>query len=420
MTPVRRWSGFESRALRQALRLSVREFADHLGASARTVSNWEADGRRIQPRPVWQAALDTALRQATDEARARFELLLTAPALGTVDRPSDDDPATDADDTNLAAVLQGLRLALTAYQGIDRPPPSIQSTEMAAIGLHEAYQRADYGVVARQLPDILLDTRAHVAATTGLRRQRALRTQAVAYLCASKLASKAGEGQLAWLAADRAGTAAQLADMPAMSALATYQVACALLALRRAGSEVESLAVTAANELGGATEADLVSVRGSLLLLAALSTAREGDRRATTRYLTAASSAAEQLNRDDNRLWTAFGPTNVGIHRLSAAVTLDQPDRATAIGRSLDSSRLPMPLTGRRAQIHIELAAASMRRRTGDARAVLHLLEAERLAPQALRVNIAARSLLTELLSRERRAATPGLRPLAERAGLAG
>jgi len=420
MRPVRRWSGYESRALRHALRMSVREFADHLGAGARTVSNWEADGRRIQPRPVWQAALDTALRQATDEARARFELLLTAPDPGTVDSPSADDPAAEADGTNLAVVLQGLRLALTAYQRIDRPPSSIQSTEMAAIGLHAAYQRADYGVVARQLPDILFDTRAHVTGTTGPRRQRALRTQAVAYLCASKLASKAGEGQLAWLAADRAGTAAQLAGMPAMSALATYQVACALLALRTAGSEVESLAATAADELAGATDADLLSIRGSLLLLAALATAHQGDRRATTRHLTAATVAAERLGRDDNRLWTAFGPTNVAIHRLSAAVTLDRPDQATMIGRRLDSSQLPKPLAGRRAQIHIELATASTRRRTGDARAVLHLLEAERLAPQALRVNVAARSLLTELLGREHRAATPGLRPLAERAGLAG
>ena len=53
--------------------MSVREFADHLGVSARTVFNWEADGPRIQPRPVWQAALDTVLRGAGDEVGMRFE-----------------------------------------------------------------------------------------------------------------------------------------------------------------------------------------------------------------------------------------------------------------------------------------------------------------------------------------------------------
>jgi hypothetical protein len=400
--------------------MSVREFADHLGVSARTVSNWEADGHRTQPRPVWQAAMDTALRQATDEVRARFELLLTAPDRGTAGGSDDDHPVTVAGNTDLAAVRQGLRSALTAYQEIDRPSTSLQATVTAAIGLHEAYQLADYGAVARRLPDVLAHARAHVTATTGLRRQRALRTQAVAYLCASKLASKAGEGQLAWLAADRAGTAAQLAAAPAIAALATYQVACALLALPRDESEVEALAIIAADELASASDPDLISIRGSLLLLAALTTARRGDRRATTRHLTAATVAAERLGGEDNRLWTAFGPTNVAIHRLSAAVALERPDRATAVGRRLDSSRLPKPLTGRRAQIHIELAAAAMQRRTGDARAVLHLLEAERLAPQALRVHIGARSPLTELLGRERRLATPGLRPLADRAGLAG
>src|SRR6266545_5277018 len=47
------------------------------------------------------------------------------------------------------------------------------------------------------------------------------------YIAASKLASKAGDGQLAWLAADRAASAAQLADAAALSAVAAYQAACA-------------------------------------------------------------------------------------------------------------------------------------------------------------------------------------------------
>ncbi|MFE9958130.1 hypothetical protein [Micromonospora sp. NPDC005299] len=49
---------------------------------------------------------------------------------------------------------------------------------------------------------------------------------------------------------------------------------------------------------------------------------------------------------------------------------------------------------------------------------MLQLLEAERIAAEVVRANVQARALLLDLLAKERRAATPGLRPLAGRAGL--
>jgi len=49
---------------------------------------------------------------------------------------------------------------------------------------------------------------------------------------------------------------------------------------------------------------------------------------------------------------------------------------------------------------------------------VINLMETERVAPQVLRYNVVAREILRELLKRERRTATPGLRALAARAGV--
>lgn len=46
MVMVRRWTGRESRALRHAMRLSVRDFAAKLGAGARSVTKWEAQRER--------------------------------------------------------------------------------------------------------------------------------------------------------------------------------------------------------------------------------------------------------------------------------------------------------------------------------------------------------------------------------------
>ncbi|MGH3614316.1 MAG: helix-turn-helix domain-containing protein [Pseudonocardia sp.] len=75
MATVRRWSGAEARALREALRFTVRGFAEHLGIAARTVSKWEAAGAASFPRPDTQAMLDTVLERADGWGQQRFEML---------------------------------------------------------------------------------------------------------------------------------------------------------------------------------------------------------------------------------------------------------------------------------------------------------------------------------------------------------
>jgi tetratricopeptide (TPR) repeat protein len=76
MTTVQRWTGRETRALRHALRMSVRAFAGYLGVGVRTVAAWDAQGVQVVPRPEIQAALDTALERGGDEVRQRFASLL--------------------------------------------------------------------------------------------------------------------------------------------------------------------------------------------------------------------------------------------------------------------------------------------------------------------------------------------------------
>ena len=66
---VPQWTGREVRALREARRMSVREFAAHLGVSDRMVSKWEAGA---YPRKRSEELLDTALRRAPNDAKQRF------------------------------------------------------------------------------------------------------------------------------------------------------------------------------------------------------------------------------------------------------------------------------------------------------------------------------------------------------------
>jgi len=87
MVPL--WSGREVRALREARRMSVREFAAHLGISDRMVSKWEAGGEAIRPRPLNQAALDTSLTMATAEVKARFTRIAVGQSLEFPSLPVD-------------------------------------------------------------------------------------------------------------------------------------------------------------------------------------------------------------------------------------------------------------------------------------------------------------------------------------------
>lgn len=92
MPLVTKWTGREVKALREAIRMSLMEFAEKLGVSDRIVSRWEADGEYASLRMVNQAALDTLLAKADQDAQGRFVGILAAedvPAY-TVIEPDED------------------------------------------------------------------------------------------------------------------------------------------------------------------------------------------------------------------------------------------------------------------------------------------------------------------------------------------
>lgn len=86
---VGRWTGRESLALREALRMSLRAFAEYLGVTASTVSAWESRAALARLSLATQAVLDLALTLADADSRTRFALLLhSAPhssSVGAVD-----------------------------------------------------------------------------------------------------------------------------------------------------------------------------------------------------------------------------------------------------------------------------------------------------------------------------------------------
>lgn len=76
---VGRWTGRESRTLREALRMSMRVFGEHLGVQTSTVSGWESNDT-APLRLASQAVLDQALKLADADSKTRFGLILASDA----------------------------------------------------------------------------------------------------------------------------------------------------------------------------------------------------------------------------------------------------------------------------------------------------------------------------------------------------
>jgi transcriptional regulator with XRE-family HTH domain len=482
MTTVHRWTGREAKLLREALRLSVRDFAARLGIGLRTINKWEARQSDITPLPHMQEVLDTALARASDEAKARFSAATRAdgPEHETAQRSgppirnamlpvvvnghlafvpfhADTVASSPLSDRFLAAVVahdttaspgiaRGSVVAGHPARTLDNLRSSVLDTPLpvpmdvgapaarstvgvtaATVQAHLLYQLADYDAAAQLLPAVL--TCLHNRVDTGpneclMGTLTGRHANSAAYIVAAKLATKLGDVGLASVTADRAMTAAKESEHPALIGATIYQVACAFLLTGEltAAEQIltvgaENIASVAATPRLNCRQEEALSVRGSLLLLLAIIAARRGDRNTAQNLLREASQLAEQLGCEGNWLWTAFGPTNVAIHQLSVQSRLGNAKEAARVAEIIDIDALPAVLRGRRSQVHLELGWVAAGQ-DDDALAVLHLLEAERVAEKAVSRNASARTLLSILVSREHRSATPGLRGLASRAGL--
>ena len=98
-------------------------------------------------------------------------------------------------------------------------------------------------------------------------------------------------------------------------------------------------------------------------------------------------------------------------------MSLGDPAEVIIQGETVDVGSLPEELKGRRSQVYIDMAWAHSQQQN-DTAAVLSLLEAERLAPEAVRFNPQARDLIQTAIHRSRKSAVPGLGGLASRVGV--
>ncbi|MBB5808958.1 transcriptional regulator with XRE-family HTH domain [Saccharothrix ecbatanensis] len=314
--------------------------------------------------------------------------------------------------------VPALRAALMDYRQLT-PLLAMPSTGAEPVDLDElrrevgvvfdAYQASKYGFVAGRAPLLLADAvqaaQAHGAEAQGL--------LALSYQAATSMLTKLGETDLAWIAAERGLSAAQQTGDPVVLGSLFRSVVHALLSTGRYAPAVQ-LTETAAGllqpELSHADSA-MLSIYGSLFLAGSMAAARTDDRGRTQDFLREAQDAADRLGADANHVWTAFGPTNVKIHRVATAMELGDVQVAVDLGPAVDTSGLPVE---RQVRHSLETARALSAWNRTDA-ALSIVLEAERHAPEQVQHHYLSRQLVLTWMRQQRTKPGHALAGLAQR-----
>ncbi|MEO3776138.1 helix-turn-helix domain-containing protein [Micromonospora sp. B11E3] len=314
--------------------------------------------------------------------------------------------------------VPALRAALMNYRAIapfggttNAQPPTVAVLRKEVSALWDAYQDSRFGYVTGRLPDLLHRAQAAVDHHDGEDQDQARRLLGLAYQLAATQLTKLGQADLAWIAADRGLAAVRPTGDPLIIGSLFRSVGHALHAAGRYADAVrltEDAAGYLEPHLKHATPA-MLSVYGTLFLSGSMAAARSNDAATTRAFLAAADQAAGRLGADANHLWTAFGPTNVAIHRVATAAELGDLQVAVDLGPRVDAAGLPME---RRVRHALEVARAySSWNRVDDAQATL--LDAEQMAPEQVRHHFLSRQLALTWIRRHRR------KPSAELVGLA-
>lgn len=318
----------------------------------------------------------------------------------------------------LRSVLMDYRQVteLAQHRPLGEPEP-LDNLKRDVEDVWAAYQDSRFGYVTHRLVNRLPVFKLAVHSYDGAEQRTASGRLALLYHVAASTLTKLGEADLAWTASDRGIEAAQRSENPVVIGSLLRSVAHSLLST---GAYAEAVRLTHDAEdffephLAKPSHT-MLSVYGTHLLAGSMAAARNDDRETAREFLDAADSAAGRLGQDRNKMWTAFGPTNVAIHRVSTAMELGDVQIAVDIGPTLDTTSVP---TERRVRHALEVSRALSTTNKRD-EAIATVLAAEKLAPEQVRYHFLSRHLVQTWIRTGRGKPSHHLTGLAQRLNVA-
>jgi transcriptional regulator with XRE-family HTH domain len=401
--------GQRVKELRRAAGMSQSDLATAAGRSESWVSQVERDVQPIERLSIIQTladALGVSVRELRPEA---------APA------PAEPEAHPESND------LDGLRVALTGHPALGSlfeqsqpdPTPSLADFRQRVDEAWTLAHASSYAALSDHLAKLLPGIEAAVRYAPAAERAELHALRARAYQVAAASFTRQDEADAAWIAADRALQAAELAGEPLEVVAGLFRMAHAFMRQRHI-EQAEQAAKSAVAVMAPRAESptcppEELSLLGAMNLVLAVINAREGNRKGTHEHIDRARKIAARLGEDRNDFDTEFGPTNVEIHAVSTAVELGDAGFALEAAQQVDASGLSPE---RQARFLLDVARAhAQRRHVGEAAAAL--LEAEALAPEQIHDHHLAREVIRELTQLSGRRIPESLRALAERSAVA-
>jgi transcriptional regulator with XRE-family HTH domain/tetratricopeptide (TPR) repeat protein len=391
---------------RKRLGLSQVEFAAAIGRSESWVSQVERGVRGIDRVSVLQTVAD---------------------ALGVSVAELKGEPQSETSAEDRPEAFEMLRLALTGHPAPGaitnprvKPTISLHSLRVDHARVWPMVHESKYSELAPVLANLITELELWVRQREEPEEIDAARPILTdCYQAAAAALSKLGDGDAAWIAADRAAFVAESTGSPHALYASLFRMAHVFLSLGQL-AQVQKVASDATKSLKsdvdlGRSDAEELSLYGAFHLVLAVTAARENQRVEAHAYLDTARDIAARIGEGRNDFGTEFSPTNVALHAVSVAVELGDAGQALEIAQDVDSAGLSPE---RQARYLIDLAAAyAMRRQIGDATKCL--AEADALTPEQTRTHRVARDVTRDLLQLSGVRVRPELRELAERFGLA-
>ncbi|HET9382256.1 MAG TPA: helix-turn-helix transcriptional regulator [Streptomyces sp.] len=307
---------------------------------------------------------------------------------------------TELQRDRLAELVRPIREALDLYDLGPNPDIAVRPATVLMAKADEmcAQVRATHlRTAASELPDLIAELTHTAWSTPSTELWQAL---ASTYRTAHDISVKLGYYDLSAVALDRMDWAAHRASDACLAAVRQYMRA--LVYYRegeyRIGQRLIASGCSVVEQSRRTRE--VLAVIGQLHLGATVISARAQDQRAVDLHIDEADRIAKRIGDAAEVHWLSFGPTNVALHKMSAALEMSQFENALTQARKV---RLPTQLpTSRRAHFFIDRARAEME--TGyTEKALEHIVAARTMAPEQTRYHPGARETITGLVHMARR-----------------